>query len=152
MKRIKIYVGLLLALALLLPLLVTPCVQAADMTEGSYYAIGYLEPAGAKIWAYGYYLSGRQTVYAMMRIQEHSLWATWCWIAVDIRYPNGQLAASDDYEGALLNGITVSTSKLNPPSGGYVMFDSVTGFYIIILDEMIHIPVGSDTYYWYYPV
>jgi hypothetical protein len=154
MKRIKIYVGLLLALALLLPLLVTPCVQAADMTEGSYYAIGYLNPRGAKIWAYGYYLSGRQTVYAMMMIQERDPWITKIRFGVYIRPPTGPAVASDHYDGYPIIGTVVSTSKLNPPSGGYVDFDVCTLAYICLpIDSYCdYWPVGWDRYFWYYPV
>lgn len=150
MKRIKIYVGLLLALTLLLPLLVTPFVQAYDMEEGSYYTIGHLEPRGCTIWAYGYYLQGRQTVYATMRIQERDPWITKIWFGVQIRPPSGPAVAVDDYIGYPTVGTVVSTSKLNPPSGGYVKFDSCTYAYVW-LGYWDYQPVGWDTYYWYYP-
>ena len=149
MKRIKIYVGLLLALTLLLTLLVTPCAQAADMEEGSYYAIGYLHPGGATIWAYGYYLYGRQTVYATMRVNDYQWYCNYIHWGATIHYPNGSIAVWSNYQGGLYKGMTISSSMLNPPSGGYVNFDVATR---MCFGPDYCIPLGGDLYYWYYPV
>jgi len=152
MKKIKVY-GLSLALALLLLLAVAPCAQAADMTEGSYYAIGYLYPPGCTLWAYGYNLGS--TTYATMVIKSHSWYAGYISFGVLIRYPNGTIAAVDEYgfpaPGPCLNGITVSTSMLNPPIGGYVNFDVCTMIYISVWGEDVYFPLGGDSYNWYYP-
>jgi hypothetical protein len=156
MKKMKV-VSLSLAVALLLLMAVAPCVQAADMEEGSYYAIGYLRPKGATMWAYGFYL--HFTTYATMMVQSHSWYADYISFGVSIRYPNGTFAASDEYgfptPGLCVNGLTVSTSKLYPPSGGYVNFDACTYLYIPWEGEDLYIPWGppwGDTYNWYYPV
>ena len=154
MKKVIKVCGLCLALVLLLLLAVPPCVQAADMEEGSYYAIGYLYPGPCTIWAYGYYV--HYTTYATMKIQSHSWYADYITFGVSIRYPNGTIATGDEYgfptPGLCVNNIIVSTSMLNPPSGGYVNFDSVTYFYFPIMGEDIYWPLGSDSYNWYYPV
>ena len=149
MKKIKVYV-LSLAIALVLLMVVAPCAQAADMEEGSYYAIGHLLPNGATIWAYGYYLN--LTTYATMRIQSHSWYAVWIDFGVRICYPDGTTAASDRYFNYTGDGITVSTSLLNPPSGGYVNFGAATYWYMYWGEgKEIWLAVGGDEYNWYYP-
>lgn len=153
MKKMKTY-GLSLALALLLLLTMAPAAQAADMTEGSGYAIGHLYPGPCRVWAYGYYLNyyGTPKVYGTMMIKDHEWYANYIDFGVIIRYPNGTAAASDHYFSYLRDGITVGTSLLNPPSGGYVDFGAATYYhYFDQAGKEWFWLLGGDDYTWYYP-